>query len=80
MRKHVILAVFKRNFWSFFSGVLGYLFIVVFVVAGGALAFSSRFFTENSPNLDQLSAWYPQLLLFIVPAITMGVWADEKKK
>ena len=79
LRAGVILSIFKRNFSSYFSGVLGYLFIIAFVVAGGALAFNTRFFTANEPNLDQLSDWFPLLLLFIIPAITMSVWADEKR-
>lgn len=79
MRTHVISAVFKRNVASYFSGVLGYLFIVVFVVAGAFLAFDSEFFANNLCNLDRLSARFPLLLLFIVPAITMTAWADEKK-
>ncbi len=79
LRKHVINAVFKRNLAAYFSGVLGYLFIVVFVVACAAFAFSPEFFAANLANLDQLSRYYPLLLLFIVPAITMGSWAEEKK-
>ena len=79
LRPKVILPIFKRNFSSYFSGVLGYLFIVVFVVAGGTMAFNARFFTANEPGLDQLTQWFPLLLLFFVPAITMSVWADEKK-
>ena len=79
IRARVIRSFFKRNFSSYFSGVLGYLFIIAFVVAGGALAFSGRFFTANEPNLDQLSQWFPLLLLFLVPAITMSTWADEKR-
>lgn len=79
LRSHVIPAVFKRNVLSYFSGVLGYLFIVVFVVVGAFLAFSPRFFTNNLANLDQLSQAYPLLLLFMVPAITMSTWADERK-
>ncbi|MEW4488703.1 Gldg family protein [Thalassoglobus sp. JC818] len=79
MRSNVILAVFKRNVTSYFSGMLGYLFIVVFVVAGAFLAFNEDFFADNLANLDQLSARFPLLLLFIVPAITMTAWADEKK-
>ncbi|QDT90769.1 Gldg family protein [Gimesia algae] len=79
LRNNVVLAVFKRNVQSYFSGVLGYLFIVVFVVAGAFAAFNQQFFANNQANLDQLSLWYPLLLLFIVPAITMGAWADEKK-
>ena len=80
MRMHVVSAVFRRNVLSYFSGVLGYLFIVVFVVAAAFLAFSPQFFTENAATLDQLTEWFPMLLLFIVPAITMSVWADERRQ
>lgn len=79
MRSHVVLAVFKRNVSSYFSGMLGYLFIVVFVVAGAFLAFDDGFFANNLANLDRLSERFPLLLLFIVPAITMTAWADERK-
>jgi ABC-2 type transport system permease protein len=78
-RRYVISAIFRRNVASYFSGVLGYLFIIAFVVAGGLLAFRPQFFTNNVANLDQLSDGFPMLLLFLVPAITMGAWADEKK-
>lgn len=80
LRSHVILAVFRRNFWSYFSGVIGYLFIVAFVLAGSLLAFREEFFTDNLANLDKLNEYFPQLLLFIIPAITMGAWAEEKKQ
>lgn len=79
LRTKVIYSIFKRNFSGYFSGVLGYLFIVTFVVVGGALAFNGRFFTANEPNLDQLTSYFPILLLFFIPALTMSVWADEKK-
>ncbi|HWL08991.1 MAG TPA: Gldg family protein [Planctomicrobium sp.] len=79
MNPNVVLAVFKRNVASYFSGMLGYLFIVVFVVAGAFLAFNDQFFANNLANLDQLSSRFPLLLLFIVPAITMTVWSEERK-
>lgn len=79
MRSHVVFAVFKRNFWSYFSGVIGYLFIVVFVLLGAFAAFQEMFFTNNVATLDQLNKSFPLLLLFIVPAITMSVWSEERK-
>lgn len=79
MRSHVVFAVFKRNFWSYFSGVIGYLFIVAFVLLGAFAAFQEKFFTNNVASLDQLNEWFPILLLFIVPAITMSVWSEERK-
>jgi ABC-2 type transport system permease protein len=78
-RRYVISAIFRRNVASYFSGVLGYLFIIAFVIVGGLLAFRQQFFTNNVANLDQLSDGIPMLLLFLVPAITMSAWADEKK-
>ena len=79
-RWHVVSAVFWRNVKQYFSGPLGYLFIVGFVTVCAVMAFSPQFFAENQATLDQLSNWYPMLLLFFIPAITMSVWADEKRQ
>ncbi len=79
-RWHVVSAVFWRNVKQYFSGPLGYLFIVGFVTVSAVMAFSPQFFAENQATLDQLSKWYPMLLLFFIPAITMSVWADERRQ
>ncbi|MGV2333515.1 MAG UNVERIFIED_CONTAM: hypothetical protein LVR18_05090 [Planctomycetaceae bacterium] len=79
IRKTVVMAVAKRNFRSYFSGILGYLFILVFCVAAAAMTYSKTFFAANQASLDQLTAGFPWLLLFVIPAITMTVWADERK-
>src|SRR6516162_6295375 len=79
LRMYVIDAVFKRNFLSYFSGVIGYLFIVAFVGLESFSAFSPQFFGNNVASLDQLNAVFPMLLLFFVPAITMPIWAEERK-
>ncbi|HET6426224.1 MAG TPA: Gldg family protein [Planctomycetaceae bacterium] len=78
-RLNVILAVFQRNFWSYFSGVTGYLFIVAFVLVGAREAFREEFFTDNLANLDKLNEFFPHILLFLIPAVTMNVWSEEKK-
>lgn len=80
MRLHVILAVLKRNVASYFTGVLGYLFITAFVALSVALAFDARFFTNNDCSLDRLTENFHWLLLFIVPAITMTAWAEERRQ
>ncbi|MDG1872366.1 MAG: Gldg family protein [Mariniblastus sp.] len=79
-RWHVVSAVFWRNVKQYFSGPLGYLFIVVFVTVCAVMAFSPQFFADNQATLDQLSRWFPVLLLFFIPAITMTVWAEEKRQ
>ena len=79
IRKSVVMAVAKRNFRSYFSGILGYLFILVFCVAAATMTFGPEFFSANQASLDQLTKGFPWLLLFVIPAITMTVWADERK-
>ncbi len=80
LRCGVVWAIFKRNFASYFTGSLGYLFISAFVFADAFLTFTADFFTSNVATLEHLTANMPLLLLFFVPAITMSVWADERKQ
>jgi ABC-2 type transport system permease protein len=79
IRPTVIGWIFWRNVKSYFSGVLGYLIIVAFVTICALLAFSQAFFANNYASLDELSRVYSWLLLFLIPAITMGAWAEEHK-
>ena len=81
MKWHVLDAVFKRNFVAYFSNPTGYVFICVFVLLGSLAAFwPPEFFNSNLANLDQLNRYLPYILLVFVPAITMSVWAEERRQ
>jgi ABC-2 type transport system permease protein len=81
MKWHVLDAVFKRNFNAYFSNPTGYVFICVFVLLGSLAAFwPPEFFNSNLANLDQLNRSLPLILLVFVPAITMSVWAEERRQ
>ncbi|MBR5759979.1 MAG: Gldg family protein [Thermoguttaceae bacterium] len=75
-----MFAVFKRNFVSYFLNPTGYVFICVFVLLSSVAAFlPDEFVNSNLANLAQLNLWFPLIVLIFAPAISMNVWADERR-
>ena len=81
MNWNVLKSIFKRDFVSYFSSPTGYVFICVFVVLSALATFwPPEFFSSNLANLDQLSRWLPFIMLVFIPAITMSIWAEERRQ
>lgn len=79
--KQAAFAVMKRNFVGYFSNPTGYVFLCIFVFLTSVAAFwPYEFFNQNLATLDQLNYWFPLIMLVFIPAITMSIWAEEKRQ
>src|SRR3984885_6882850 len=75
-----LLAVFKREFASYFATPLAYVFIVIFLFAMGTFTFYiGHFFENGTADLQVFFGFHPWLYLFLVPAISMRLWAEERR-
>ena len=74
--------VFRREFKAYFSSPLGYVFIVIFLVASGFLTLSrdfGRLLELRQADLAPFFSYLPWLFVVLVPAVAMRLWAEERK-
>ena len=75
-----VLVVFRREFAAYFTTPLAYVFLVVFLALAGALTFYiGNFFEREQADLEPFFTFHPWLYLFLIPAISMRLWAEERK-
>ena len=75
-----IWPIFRREFASYFATPLAYVFIVIFLFAMGAFTFYiGRFYENGVADLTVFFGYHPWLYLFLVPAISMRLWAEERR-
>ena len=72
--------VFAREFKSYFATPLAFVFIVIFLFAMGAFTFYVGHFYDNGvADLTVFFGYHPWLYLFLVPALAMRLWAEERR-
>ena len=72
--------VFRRELNSYFATPLAYVFIVIFLMLTGVFTFYlGRFFESRQADLTPFFTFHPWLYLFLIPAISMRLWAEERK-
>ena len=70
--------IFKKELRSYFNSAVAYVVIVVFLAIVGWL-YTSSMFLVNVASLRMMFEWIPLVFLFVVPAVTMRLLAEEKK-
>ena len=76
----VISSIGKRELQSYFATPLAYVFIVIFLVLSGLFTFYlGEFYERGQADLSPFFNFHPWLYLFLVPAIAMRLWAEERK-
>jgi ABC-2 type transport system permease protein len=75
-----IWVIFKRELAAYFSTPLAYVFIVIFLALSGALTFFvGAFFERGQADLQSFFSFHPWIYLFLIPAVAMRLWAEERK-
>ena len=70
----------RRELAAYFATPVAFVFIAIFVALTGALTFYiGRFFDRDQATLDTFFAYHPFLYLALVPAVSMRLWAEERK-
>jgi ABC-2 type transport system permease protein len=80
MNLKTVNAIFRREFKAYFDSPVAYVFLVAFLVLVGFLTFGvTMFYERRQANLTPFFFWHPWVYLLLVPAATMGLWAEERR-
>jgi ABC-2 type transport system permease protein len=77
---HNVSTIFRREFASYFATPLAFVFIVIFLILVGVFAFYiGSFYERGQADLAPFFSYHPWLYLFLIPALSMRLWAEERK-
>ncbi len=73
-------SIFRRELSAYFLTPIAYVFIIIFLVLAGIFTFYlGGFFERGQADLAPFFDFHPWLYLFLVPALSMRLWAEERK-
>jgi ABC-2 type transport system permease protein len=75
-----IKAIAKREWGSYFNSPIAYIFLMFFLILLGLFTFLfDHFYEANRADLRSFFRWHPWIYLVLVPAVSMRLWAEEKR-
>lgn len=75
-----INVIFRRELNSYFATPLAYVYIVIFLMMTGVFTFYlGNFFERRQADLMPFFMFHPWLYLFLIPSVSMRLWAEERK-
>jgi ABC-2 type transport system permease protein len=80
MAMATVWTVCKRELGSYFATPIAYVFLAIFALLSGLLAFYvGGFFEQGQADLQAFFQFHPWLYLFLIPALAMRLWAEERR-
>src|SRR3984957_8592670 len=77
---NAVLSVFKREFASYFATPIAFVFLIIFLFAMGVFTFYvGNFYGAGVADLQSFFNFHPWLYLFLIPALAMRLWAEERR-
>lgn len=74
------ISILRREFSSYFATPLAAVFIIIYLLLAGAFSFFlGDFYETGQADLQVFFRFHPWLYLLLVPAVAMGLWAEERK-
>ncbi|MBM3343963.1 MAG: ABC transporter permease [Betaproteobacteria bacterium] len=77
---HNIKTIMKRELGGYFTSPIAYVFLIIFLLLTGFFTFTiGNFFERGEASLVSFFTWHPWLYLFLVPAVGMRLWSEERR-
>jgi ABC-2 type transport system permease protein len=74
------ITLMRRELTGYFATPVAYVFLVIFLLLSGILTcYMGNFYENGQADLQAMFTFHPWLYLFLIPAISMRLWAEERK-